>query len=185
MVDVEECVKLYKFDTTGRLERLNLPLLSGARVITRESLTSTPAGCKSKTLTQTHFKLNRIPHKHKQTQNSKSLCIISLTTTRSIFLIPSLSDESLTAALTSMGCSPSFMGMTMNETDRVDWGPTLNSWRYLLRLEAELHTCSTSIRSTRTLTRGQWWSKCTVLFSWPSVVSRPKRHKLTVMRSGL
>lgn len=73
MVDVEECVKLYKFDTIGRLERLNLPLLSGARVITRESLTSTPAGCKSKTLTQTHFKLNRIPHKHKQTQNSKSL----------------------------------------------------------------------------------------------------------------
>ncbi len=74
----------------------------------------------------------------------------SLTTTRSIFMIPSLSDESLTAALTSMRRSPSFMGMMTKGTDRVVCIPTLTSWRYLLRLEAELHTYSSSSRSTRT-----------------------------------
>lgn len=41
----------------------------------------------------------------------------------------------------------------MNGTARVDWGLRLSSWRYFLRFEAELHTCSVSIRSTRTFTK--------------------------------
>lgn len=75
---------------------------------------------------------------------------IFLTTTRSIFLIPSL-PPSLTAALISIGKSPSFMGIMVNATARVVLLPTVTSWRYFPRLWAALHKLVSSFRSTRTL----------------------------------
>lgn len=82
---------------------------------------------------------------------------VTLITTSRCFLIPSVVNDSLTAALTSMLTFPSFMGIVMKGTDRVDWDPTLTSWRNFPRLEAELHTCSVSISSTRTLRPKQRW----------------------------
>lgn len=80
----------------------------------------------------------------------RALQQIFLTTTRSIFLIPSLLPP-LTAALISIGKSPSFMGIMVNATARVVSLPTVTSWRYVPRLWAALHKLVSSFRSTRTL----------------------------------
>lgn len=74
----------------------------------------------------------------------------SLTTTRSSFRTPSPCHESLTAALTSIFNSPSFMGIMTNGTARVVEAPILTCCEYEPRFQAELHVWGCSISSTRT-----------------------------------